>query len=115
MTEATDANKAAIAFQVRKDELLKKLSADPIAFLRQLANAHVQDGRKPEPGTHLLTWNRGGLRDKNLYIQEVLDELVEYIFMLEDQLAIDAAQFRQKSINTIIQNHHLDGFTKVQS
>jgi hypothetical protein len=112
----SDANQRHISDQLQKEEILKKLAAEPIAYLRQLGNAHVPQNKKPEAATHMLTWSRGGgLGNKNLYPQEVVDHLLEYILKLEEQLAIDAAMFRQKSINDIIQNHHLDGFTKVQS
>lgn len=110
----SDANQKAITDQLKRDEILKKLSVDPIAFLRQLGNARVTRDKKPEPATHMLTWKRGGLGDKNLYAQEVIEELIDYILMLEEQLAIDAVEFRQHSLESIIQNHRLDGFTKVQ-
>jgi hypothetical protein len=109
----SDANQAASNNQAKRDELLKKFHADPIAFLRLLANARTHNGDRPAPGTHLLTWTRGHQNDKTLYAQEIIDELLDYILMLEEQLAIDAAEFRTKSINSIITNHHLDGFTKV--
>jgi hypothetical protein len=97
--------------QVKRNEILSKLKIAPFAFLKPLTAAQIHNNETPTPATHLLSWRRSGNHDKNAYTQNEIDRLLDYILMLETQLAIDAAQFRQKSIQSIIDNHNLDGFT----
>jgi hypothetical protein len=97
-----------------KEELIKQFAINPIAFLRLLGNAHVRADQKPAPNTHLLTWEGGKAHQRNLYEQEVIDLLLEYILKLEVQLAIEANEFRTKSIQEIIEVTQLRGFNKVK-
>lgn len=116
--DAAQAAQAAIQLQLKRDELLRKFGLqDPTAFVRQLGNAQVHTGQRPSPTTHMLSWKETGSnhKEKKLYGEETIDVLLDYIFMLEEQLAIEAAQFRQQSITTLIDNHHLDGFTPAKS
>lgn len=109
--DAAQAAQAVIQLQLKRDELLRKFGIDPTAFVRQLGNAQVPPTQKPAANTHMLSWRDSGKHDKKLFSEEMLNHLLDYIFMLEAQLAVDAAQFRQKSITSLIDNHHLDGFT----
>src|SRR4051812_11904370 len=103
-----------IADHLSKSDLVKKLKLDPIAFMRALGNAKLIAGKKAEPGTHLLTWKRGGLGDQNLYEQATIEILLDYILMLERQLAADAQAFRALSIQSLVTQTALDGFDKRQ-
>jgi hypothetical protein len=112
MTDATNpAAQSAIQDQVKRNEITSKLKIVPFAFLKPMTGAQIHSNEPPTPATHLLSWRRSGNHDKNVYTQDEIDLLLEYILMLEAQLAIDAAQFRQKSLQSIIDNHNLDGFT----
>jgi hypothetical protein len=115
--DAAQAAQAAIQQQLKRDELMAKFGVQaPIAFMRQLGNAQVHTGQRPSPQTHMLSWKETGSnhKEKKLYDEQVVSVLLDYIFMLEEQLAIEAVQFRQDSISTLIDNHHLDGFTPAQ-
>jgi hypothetical protein len=109
----TETSKEIVA-HLSKSDLVKQLKLDPIAFMRALGNARLVAGKKAEPGTHLLTWKRGGLGDQNLYEQATIDILLDYILMLEGQLAVDAQAFRALSIQSLMTQATLNGFEKRQ-
>jgi hypothetical protein len=96
--------------KISKAELLLKLKIDPIAYMRALGNAKIVSGKRPESHTHLLAWQRSNLRDQCLYEQATVDVLLDYIVMLEDQLAIEAEAFRAASIQTLVDQPTLNGF-----
>lgn len=113
--DAAQSAQAVIQQQLKRDEFLRKFGFDSIGFVRQLGNAQVHSGSKPGPSTHMLSWKPIGAHDKKVFSQEVIDHLLDYIFKLEEQLAIDAVEFRNKSIESLIENHHLDGFMPAKS
>ncbi|SAK83593.1 hypothetical protein AWB81_04222 [Caballeronia arationis] len=96
--------------KISKAELLQKLKIDPIAYARALGNAKIVKGKRPESHTHMLAWQRSNLHDQSLYEQATIDVLLEYILMLEDQLVIEAGQFRDTSIQALIDQSTLNGF-----
>jgi hypothetical protein len=96
--------------KISKAELLQKLKIDPIAYARVLGNAKIIKGKRPESHTHMLAWQRGNLHDQCLYEQATIDVLVEYIQMLEAQLAMEAGEFRETSIQLLIDRATLNGF-----
>jgi hypothetical protein len=113
--DAAQSAQAVIQQQLKRDELLRKLGYKSLGFVRQLGNAQNHNNKEPGPSTHMLSWKPIGAHDKRIYSQEVIDGLLDYIFMLEEQLAIDAMAFRERSIERLIDNHHLDGFTPAKS
>ncbi len=100
--------------QSKKDELRAQFALAPIAFLRQLANAHVGHGQKPARNTHILTWDGGKPHDRRLFDEEYIELLLDYILKLEVQLAIDASEFRHKSITELVERTELRGFDKAK-
>jgi hypothetical protein len=94
----------------RREALIKELGIEQTAFTRQLGNARVPFGTKPAANTHTLSWLGGKPHDKKLYSQDVVDLLVGYILKLEAQLAIEATEFRAKSIRDLVQTTELRGF-----
>lgn len=94
----------------RREALVKEMKIDPLAFIRKLSNARVPPGQVPAANTHTLSWLGGKPHDRNLYSQEVVDLLIGYILKLEAQLAIEANEFRTKSLRDLVQTTELRAF-----
>jgi hypothetical protein len=100
--------------QQKRDELMVQFQANPIAFVRALSSARVQNGQQPAPNTHLLSWAGGRPHDHGLFGQNIIEKMLDYILELEERLVEDVEEFRGKSLKAITQKRELSGFNKAK-